>query len=67
MPTDLPPDYKPQPLPGDGKPPPGVVPPPEGEDVKVPRPLVPTPGRGDGAPPDADVTGIPSPAGKPVF
>ena len=76
MPTDLPPDYKPSPLP-----PKGPAQSPDGADVPG---GVPQPGPGVGMPgPDGDVVdppgwpqapekpggnvGVPSPAGTPVF
>ena len=67
MPTDLPPDYKPQPVPAPGEPAnpsPGAVPPTPGVD---------SPGTPGGAPqPGPDVVvptpgTVPAPAGLPTF
>ncbi len=73
MPTDLPPDYKPQPAADPNNPgsSPGV-PPATGEDSKDPFNPRPGPVTGVGGPGDdgADVpspAGIPAPAGMPTF
>jgi hypothetical protein len=84
MPTDLPPDYKPAKpgdvTPGEGKAP-GLVPSPQGEDLKGGRPSGPNAGT-DGRPgatgdvvdppgwkttPGSDPIGVPTPAGTPTF